>query len=331
MAWDRFVMSRRVRNCLLHSVEVLAEGTSKVECLLRDRRSEDVITLLIDCQNLAVALGTRIESLKGMDTRVVPELESYCELVYKLGEQVAAQENTATAYQALTAQMDIVRQEMDKDFPNKKEAIFLPYKASMWDSLESVWRAADEDENCEAYVIPIPYFDKENDGSFGEMHYEGHMYPTDVPVTDWQAYSIEDRQPDMIFIHNPYDDYNIVTSVHPDYYSDKLKECTDKLIYIPYFMLAEADPQDQSAVEQVSNFVQCMGVVNADIVVVQSEAMKQIYVNEYLKFAKKLGLTGKHLDRSFQEQRILGLGSPKVDKVLSTQKKIWICRRSGWN
>lgn len=306
---------------MLHSVEALAEGTSKVECLLRDRRSEDAITILIDCQNLAVALGTRIESLKGMDTRVVPELESYCELVYKLGEQVAAQENTATAYQALTAQMDTVRRKMDKDFPNKKEAIFLPYKASMWDSLESVWRAADEDENCEAYVIPIPYFDKENDGSFSEMHYEGHMYPADVPVTDWQAYSIEDRQPDMIFIHNPYDDYNIVTSVHPDYYSDKLKECTDKLIYIPYFMLAEADPQDQSAVEQVSNFVQCMGVVNADIVVVQSEAMKQIYVNEYLKFAKKLGLTGKHLDRSFQEQRILGLGSPKVDKVLSTQNE----------
>ena len=40
------------------------------------------------------------------------------------------------------------------------EAIFLPYKASMWDSLESVWKAADADPECDAYVIPIPYYDK---------------------------------------------------------------------------------------------------------------------------------------------------------------------------
>ncbi len=39
----------------------------------------------------------------------------------------------------------------------KNIIVFLPYKASMWDSLESVWRAAYEDkEHCEAYVVPIP-------------------------------------------------------------------------------------------------------------------------------------------------------------------------------
>lgn len=37
----------------------------------------------------------------------------------------------------------------------KKEMVFLPYKVSMWDSLESVWRAAYEDkDNCLAYVVP---------------------------------------------------------------------------------------------------------------------------------------------------------------------------------
>lgn len=314
-------MSKRIRKRLFHSAEVLAEGTSKIECLLRQGRAEDAVPLLIDCQNLAVALGTRIELLQGMETRVVPELEKYCELVYRLGEQVTAAEETDAAYQALIAQLQIVRRKMEKDIPDKKEAVFLPYKASMWDSLESVWKAADEDENCEAYVVPIPYFNKESDGSFGEMQYEGELYPKYVPVTDWQTYSIEDRQPDIICIHNPYDEYNIVTSVHPDYYSEKLKACTDSLVYIPYFILAEADPQDQKAVERISDFVQNKGVINADLVIVQSEAMKQIYVNEYLKFAKKLGLTGKHLDRGYQEKRILGLGSPKVDKVLSAQKE----------
>ncbi|MCM1282768.1 MAG: hypothetical protein NC242_03890 [Roseburia sp.] len=276
---------------------------------------------MADCQNLAVALGTRIETFRGMGTSVVSELEKYCELVYGLGELVSAEEETGTAYQALAGQLEIVREELKREIPDKKEVIFLPYKASMWDSLESVWRAADEDVNCDAFVIPIPYFDKDSNGSFGKMHYERDLYPADVPITDWQMYSIEDRQPDMIFIHNPYDEYNTVTSVHPDYYSERLKLCTDSLVYIPYFMLEEVDPKDQAAVEKISHFVQTKGLIYADTIIVQSEAMKQIYVNEYVKFAKSLGLTGKHLDRNYQEKRILGLGSPKVDKVLNTQKE----------
>ena len=41
--------------------------------------------------------------------------------------------------------------------------VFLPYKVSMWDSMETVWKAADKDPDCDAYVVPIPYFDKDQD------------------------------------------------------------------------------------------------------------------------------------------------------------------------
>lgn len=302
-------------------MEVLAEGTAKAEQLLGGERAENAIALLTDCQNLAIALGTRIEALHGMGTGVVSELEQYCELAYRLGERADQAEETESSYQSLVVQVERVRQELEKEFPDKKEMVFLPYKASMWDSLESVWFAANEDENCEAYVIPIPYYDKNKDGSLGEMHYEGAQYSGDIPITDWQSYSLEERHPDVIFIHNPYDEFNTVTSVHPDYYSEKIKDYTDSLVYIPYFILAEPDPTDSAAVERIAPFVQTKGVMNADLVIVQSEAMKQIYVSEYLKFAGRLGLTGKHLDRAYQEQRILGLGSPKVDKVLSTSKE----------
>lgn len=72
-----------------------------------------------------------------------------------------------------------IQYEMPDD---RKEVVFLPYKASMWDSLESVWKAADEDRNTDAYVIPIPYFDRRSDGSLGEEHYEGDLYPAYVPI-----------------------------------------------------------------------------------------------------------------------------------------------------
>ena len=82
---------------------------------------------------------------------------------------------------------------------------------------------------CDAYVIPIPYFDKNPDGSFREMHYEGDQYPDYVPITKYDEFNFERHHPDTIFIHNPYDDLNLVTSVHPYFFSDKLKKYTWKL------------------------------------------------------------------------------------------------------
>jgi hypothetical protein len=70
--------------------------------------------------------------------------------------------------------VNTIRNSINSDIPVKLETVFLPYKASMWDSLESVWRKADADPSCDAYVIPIPYFDRNPDGSAKEEHYEGN-------------------------------------------------------------------------------------------------------------------------------------------------------------
>lgn len=76
-----------------------------------------------------------------------------------------------------------VRNKIIYELPDgKKEILFLPYKASMWDSLESVWQAAVDSEECEVYVVSIPYFDKNADGFFGELHDESDQYPAYVPV-----------------------------------------------------------------------------------------------------------------------------------------------------
>lgn len=111
--------------------------------------------------------------------------------------------------------------------PVRYEAVFLPYKASMWDSLESVWLAAREDKDWDCHVIPIPYYDRNQDNSFGSIHYEGNLYPEYVPVTSFNEYNLEARHPDVIFIHNPYDECNHVTSVHPAFYSSRIKNYTD--------------------------------------------------------------------------------------------------------
>lgn len=41
---------------------------------------------------------------------------------------------------------------------DKPAGCFFPYKASMWDSLESVYLVAKEDSDCDVYCVPISYY-----------------------------------------------------------------------------------------------------------------------------------------------------------------------------
>lgn len=275
---------------------------------------QDELTL---CQERVIALGNYIElRYYEKDRRdLIPMLEEYCEDLYELS-QVEMQDGCCDFMENMQRLFQRIREYVENGLPEyKKEAVFLPYKASMWDSLESIYLSAREDTDCMAYVIPIPYFDKNADGSLGKMYYDGDSFPEDIPITSWEAYSIEENRPDLVFIHNPYDGSNFVTTVHPRFYARELRKYAGELIYVPYFVLQETEPDDQAGVEAIKKFIELPAVLYADKVIVQSEKMKQIYVNEFIRWAKEKGLSGRYTDRAYQEKRILGLGSPKYDKV----------------
>ncbi len=297
-------------------LELLSQAHEEIKKNIEKKDNQAAMNLLADCQDGAIALGELIEKTEGKEAVTVPLLEGYCELVYRIYEDAFHEQpvNAYKAYKELHQTLLGIEDSVKNHIKERLEIVFLPYKASMWDSLESVWKAADEDPNCDAYVIPIPYYDKNPDGSFGEMHYEADQYPKYVPVTWYGDYDFEQRRPDVVFIHNPYDECNYVTSVEPFFYSKNLKKYTEKLVYIPYFVLGEIDPRNKVAVEGITHFVTVPGVMNADRVIVQSEAMRQVYINVMTRFA------GKHT-RKVWEEKILGLGSPKFDKMENTQVK----------
>lgn len=275
--------------------------------------------LLTDCQDAAIQIGELIEQLEGEGTEAVTCLENYCERLYEVNvqsEEILPQK----AYKYLD-EILVKAENTINHMKVKKEVVFLPYKASMWDSLESVYLAAREDEDCDAYVVPIPYYDKLPDDSLGELHYEGNEYPPDIEITYYEDYNLEERRPDAIYIHNPYDRWNTVTCVPERFFCSNLKKYTDCLVYIPYFILNEIEPDDQAAIDHMKHFCFLPGTIWADKVIVQSEKMRQIYINEYIKAAKEGGLSGEHLDRKKLEEKILGLGSPKLDKVHRTRKE----------
>lgn len=282
---------------------------------------KDVITaqtLLEDCQNGAVALGNMIEETEGEGVPTIRVLEEYCDQLYQIYMCLSSGQtlNANKAYKTLRGVFTRIANSVKHDIRISLEVVFLPYKASMWDSLESVWQAANENPDCHAVVIPIPYYDKNPDGSFGELHYEGEQYPKYVPVVKYEAYDFEKRKPDVIFIHNPYDDCNYVTSVLPFFYSKNLKRFTKKLVYIPYFVLDEIDPDNPDEVKRIEEFCIVPGVIHADKVIVQSENMRRAYIRALL------GQTNNTAEqRRYWKNKILGLGSPKIDKIQSTGKE----------
>ena len=267
--------------------------------------------VLVDCQDSAIMVGNEIEKCGQEGEEIVHLLEAYCENIYQMSCQATDFNGCRKLTKKIQKQLIQVRNMIKYDIPeDRKQVVFLPYKASMWDSLESIWKAADADSDCDAYVIPIPYYDKNPDGSFKQMHYEGGEYPDYVPITDYNAYNFEEQHPDMIFIHNPYDEFNHVTSVHPFFYSKNLKQYTDMLVYIPYFVLGDIDPADQTAVKNIEHFCTVPAVVHADLTIVQSENMRKIYINAMTE------AVGKET-KAIWVSKILGLGSPKYDKVIN--------------
>lgn len=311
-------MERCSKKDILKLINTMMEANNSVVKAL-PAASQELTDVFVQCQDSAIQIGTYLETFGEKYRSIVSILEDYCEKIYQMSiatsdENVCRKLSKKIRKQLADLQSSI-QLELSED---KKEIVFLPYKASMWDSLESVWRAADADESTDAYVIPIPYYDKNPDGSFREEHYEGELYPDYVPITRYDEYDFENRQPDAIYIHNPYDENNYVTSVHPFFYSGNLKNFTDNLIYIPYFILGEIEPDNKPAVESIKHFCLTMGVFNANKVIVQSENMRKIYINVLTDYMKDH--TGKNT-RDYWEKKIVGSGSPKIDKVLSTKKE----------
>lgn len=272
---------------------------------------QEVVYLTEDCQDGAIALGTKIEEVKGEGNIVVKILEEYCELLYSIHETILA-DGSADINVVADILNDIIyrmKLELEKNLFNRKEIVFLPFKYDYWESFRSVWKTACDDPEADVYVIPIPYCNKGVDGSKSEFHCDADRYPENIKICDYNTFDFGLHHPDMIYIQNPYDDYNVGISVHPFFYSSNLKQYTDKLIYIPYFTIDEIRKTDERAVNSLAYFCTTPGVVNADIVFVQSESMRQSYIEALTKFA------GEET-KAIWEEKIVGLGAPAYDDLL---------------
>lgn len=212
-----------------------------------------------------------------------------------------------------TSKILVKLKEKISEFSAKYRVLFLPYKYSMWDSLQSIHEAAQKDPECEAYVMPIPYYDKDGHDNMIGMHDESDLYPKDLDVVSWREHTVDEINPDIIFIHNPYDDGNLVTSIHPDYYTRKLVRDDRLVVYVPYYVSYTDDPDILTSLGFAG--------IYADYVITQSEW----YRNEYERCLDKYRDMGDNaraaVDYYDNGHKFAVLGNPKYDKVAILTKK----------
>lgn len=288
-------MRRKIKKEIKGMIQTMSEAHEHVRFLLENKHIAEANDLLSQCQDCAAHIGESIEKSEGMDTKAVSYLETYCEHLYTMSRTIDRKKLSGIKRQ-LDGCLRQTEYEIDEVIPlDKLKIAFMPYKASMWDCMESVWEAADADEECDAYVVPIPYYERNDKGGAEKLCYEGDIFPADVPITSYEEFSLEAERPDIVYIHNPYDGNNYVTSVHPDYYTENLKKFTDELVYIPYYILGEGGMPDSHRSLPSYQYI--------DKIIVQDEDKKE----SMLDFVP--------------EEKIAAIGCPKVDRLLKLDKK----------
>ncbi len=225
-----------------------------------------------------------------MRDNLVSALEEYCKKLFETSEfKDIKSDEFEKGLSNCKVKFEEIKRLID-DLPVKKMvAVFLPYMASMWDCLDSVCREAMQDPDWEVFVMPVPYYTLDPQHRVESDNCEINLFSNDLPLLNYKDVSLKDLSPDLIFYHNPYDDLNLVTRVHSEFYSRNLIEITRNLVYIPYYV-----SEDRT----MSHMVDLPGVKNARWVVVQEE-LKEQFLEKY------------------SQEKVLALGSPKIDALFN--------------
>ncbi len=287
-------MRKTQKKEILDIINSLQKAHEEIKNALTQENAVYAQNMIVECQTTAVSLGEIIEKLEGEKHVCVLCFEEYCELLFQVYEDINSRNiNLNKAYKTLRKQLIKIENGVKNNIVVRKEIVFFPYKASMWDSLESIYLAAKADPDCDVYCVPIPYYDLNPDHSLGKMYYEGHDYPKDIEVIDWQEYDFEQIRPDVIYIHNPYDDWNLVTSIHPKFYSGNLRKYTSCLVYVPYYSTTGGMSEGQRTLP---------AYFNADYIVTQAPMFRDYF------------------DERISDKKFLPFGSPKFDKIINKCK-----------
>lgn len=298
-------------------IKTLTAAHEKIRRAMANGSDSVAAKILEICQDGAIKMGTMIEEAVDGESPAVQLLEEYCDQVYVFYEMLSKQQSVdgETICKNLNQIMERVKERAEAELEARRVSLFLPFKAEGWKYLEPFWRREHEDSDCDVYVVPVPYYIKKTNGEPGTQHYEGDRLPAHVPVNDYKLFDFERNRPDVVYFQHPYDTCDSAVSIHPSFTSKELRGYTEKLIYVPYFAVKEFGTDDKCAMANMKYYCVMPGLVYADQVIVQSENMRQ----RYLETLKQV--TGEEA-KTYWENKIVVSDAPVAYGYSATGKEL---------
>ena len=292
---DRLLRSEEEEVCkqqsykvmLAECLEELVQLVEQTALALEQGDLELALNFLPISQQLAVDMGNMLEAFLSEENSVIPLLEQYCEALYVLYEMLIRGGVGEISCNALKDILDLLKTELEKNVMGRHVALFLPVLERDWAYMQCFWQEAVKNSSWDVYVVPLPYYYKDYDGSPRKVCCEKADFPSEVNAQEYTLLSpeyLEMLHPDVIYIQNPYDGWNAAIAVPEVFYALNLRKYTEKLVYVPPFSLNEFTKRNEKEYFNMKYYVTMPGVVYADAVLVESENMRKLYVEKLTEF-----------------------------------------------
>ena len=210
----------------------------------------------------------------------------------------------------------------------KPRIYFFPGLHSRWNSMRGLFEVVASDKEVDCFVVPIPYYFKNGLGVCSPAQWDFSLYEKELGhnspfLLDFRSLNLKEASPDMIFINEPSDEYNLSFMPDPVFFSKNLKQFTKNLIYIPWFLTSEIDIEDKEdgkAIINAENYVIMPALVHCDYAILQSDAIEKLY-------RRLLEREGGAEYANYWKEKLLPWGSPLFDKIsgkeLNSSPEIW--------
>lgn len=278
--------------------------------VIRDQKLEVAAETISVSQQLAIDFGTLLEQVGYEKSEIVKCLEQYCEELYRLyqmyitadsemrdetvPEQYVDTNSMNINFRELSDTMLIMEQEWSQNVRSKETVVFLVSRLREWENVRLLWNEKVNSPESTPYLVILPYYDKDYDGSPMEWYMEdaiGFAKSTGVDdsrilkVNQISAEYLELLHPEQIYIQNPYDEWNPNISIPPLFYASNIRKYTDELIYVSPYGEGELYGKASREYRNMQYYVTMPGVMYADRILLNSENKKKWYVEKLSEFA----------------------------------------------
>ncbi len=305
-------------------VSVLDEMMENCTAQMQEQQYGDVLSVLPELQQLVVDFGTLLEEVRGETNpcvqKVVAKIQEYCDALYALYEQLnirlqepgvpeAGQQSVdvpdadatvRASYEAFARSYTKMKAEIQQFCIARRSVLFICTGMREWHAYEHLCDEERQNPDTDVYIACVPTVFKDIYGhaEYGQstedvntMRIQDHIqnlygeFADNIQFMPWQKVNPALLAPGTIYIQDPYDGENPCLTIPPMYYAGNLRKYTKNLIYVPSYKVKEFGAEDTTDRYNMKHYVTAPALMYADQIYVQSENMRQRYLECLVEFS----------------------------------------------